>query len=403
MARKAKLEPKKTDSGWMLNIPAKLSNSGKRERHFFKTRAEAKTAADKLKSERDEFGHQALAISPSLAEQAHKAASMLEPFGVTIIEAAQAYVSREEARLASKTIEEAVAAFQHDRATIPRKGKTIGERQAKNYRLRAEKFSEAFSGRLVAEITGEEIEEHLLATTDGPSAFDQQLRLTRTLWGWFARPKQGWANLSVLDDIEAQGDGEGEIEVLTAKEAQALMSAAIEHKPETVPAFAIALFTGMRQAEIARLVPSDITEDGITVPALSSKTKRRRFVHMNEPLQEWLEAYPIGETVCPPDWSRKYRLIRRKAGFRVWSDLVKPNEPPKKLPKWRTNALRHTAATMNVNMGKPIEILVFEHGHTGGLEMLRRHYVGAMTKREALKIYGIRPSKTKAKRKESVA
>jgi hypothetical protein len=44
-----------------------------------------------------------------------------------------------------------------------------------------------------------------------------------------------------------------------------------------------------------------------------------------------------------------------------------------------------------VALGKPIEQLVFEHGHAGGLEMLRRHYVGALPKSEALKIWAIAP------------
>ncbi len=176
------------------------------------------------------------------------------------------------------------------------------------------------------------------------------------------------------------------------------MEAAVDHQPDTVPAFAIALFTGMRQKEITRLLPADITAEGITVPKVSAKTKRRRFIQMSEPLAAWLAEYPIGETVCPPNWTRKDKYVRRMAGFKVWSDMVKEPDtpaPPDSLPAWPENALRHTAATMAVCMGKPIEQLIFEHGHTGGLEMLRRHYVGAMPKAEALKIWAIRPEGAK--------
>ena len=395
MARKAKLEPVETDNGWRLNIPAKLSSDGKRQRYHFKTKKKALAKAATIKAEREEFGNQALAISPALAEQAHKAATLLEPFGVSIIDAVADYVEREGRKRASLPIEDALAAFRADRETVARKGKVISSKQAKNYRLRAEKFIADFGGRLITDITGEEIESHLNKTTSGPGAFDEQLKYTRTIWRWCARPKQGWCDANVLADIEAQGDGQGEIGVLTAKQAEALLGAAVEHQPDTIPAFAVALFTGMRQAEIARLSPQDFTEDGITVPAMSAKTKRRRFIQMSDPLAAWLAAYPIRDYVCPPDWPRKYRHVRRMAGFRVWSDLASPQTPPNKLPLWPNNALRHTAATVSVNLGKAVEILVFEHGHTGGLEMLKRHYLGAMPKREALAIWGLTPDRVK--------
>lgn len=57
---------------------------------------------------------------------------------------------------------------------------------------------------------------------------------------------------------------------------------------------------------------------------------------------------------------------------------------------------------MAVCMGKPIEQLIFEHGHTGGLEMLRRHYVGAMPKAEALKIWSLRPNGKKIEHLKAV-
>jgi hypothetical protein len=155
----------------------------------------------------------------------------------------------------------------------------------------------------------------------------------------------------------------------------------------------------MRQQEIDRLTPGDITGEGITVPATSAKTKRRRFVQMPEPLAAWLAAYPIGESVTPANWSRKEKAVRRLAGWKVWSDHVptmgfKPTmdaTPDEDLPEWPQNALRHTAATVSIALGKPIETLTFEHGHVGGLEMLRRHYVGAMPKKEALAIWSIGP------------
>ena len=84
--------------------------------------------------------------------------------------------------------------------------------------------------------------------------------------------------------------------------------------------------------------------------------------------------------------------MRRLAGCKVWSDLVATMElspaltaePPDDALELPQNALRHTAASVALALGKPLESLIFEHGHSGGTEMLRKHYIGRMPKKEAL-------------------
>jgi integrase len=392
MAKPVRFAPKKTPQGnWRLNIPAKFSASGKRERHFFTTKEKALAAAEELKGKREVFGTQATAVSPSLAEAAVAAEALLQPLGIGLLEAVSRFVEIEKRIRASVPIEQAVAEF--------RAQGDWSDSQCTAYRLRGEKLIAAFEGRMLASITGEELARHLDATASGAGAFNQAVRLVRTLWRWAAKPPRRWADLEAVAHLESKATVSGEIGILSAKQAQALMRAAEMHLPECVPAFAIALFTGLRQAELERLKPSHVTSEGITVPAVSAKTKRRRFIAMPAPLALWLKRYPIRETVIPADWTRKEKAVRRLAGFKVWSDLVPRLEldppleasPPPDLPEWPSNALRHTAATCAVALGKPIEQLVFEHGHAGGLEMLRRHYVGALSKAEALKIWAIEP------------
>ena len=392
MAKPVRFVPKKTPQGnWRLNIPAKFSASGKRERHFFGTKDKALAAADELKQQREVFGTQATAVSPSLAEAAVAAEALLQPLGIGLLEAVSRFVATETRIRASVPIEKAIAEF--------RAQGDWSDSQSNAYRLRGEKLIAAFPGRMMASITGSELLENLEETTSGPSAFNLNIRLVRALWRWAAKPPRKWCDLEAVQHFERKATVSGEIGVLSAKQALAVMRAAEMHLPEAVPAFAIALFTGMRQAELERLQPKDITSEGITVPAVSAKTKRRRFIATPAPLALWLKRYPIGETVIPADWTRREKAVRRLAGFKVWSDLVPRLEldppleasPPPDLPEWPSNALRHTAATCAVALGKPIEQLVFEHGHAGGLEMLRRHYVGALPKAEALKIWAIEP------------
>lgn len=399
MAKPVRFTPQKTIHGtWRLNIPAKFAASGKRERHFYSTKQLALDAASKLKEQRQTFGSSSVAIAPHLAEQATAAASLLEPLGIALLEAVRRFVAAENRERASMPIETAIADFRASGAT---KWSSV---QDGAYRIRGDKLIEAFAGRMVSTITGEELRKHLEQTTGSASTFNHAMRLVRAIWRWWAKPPRKWCDAEAVAHLEIKATVSGEVGTLTPSQAEAIMSAAVKHFPDCVAPFAIALFTGMRQAEIERLTPRDITSDGLTVPATSAKTKRRRFVQMPEPLAAWLEAYPVGDAVCPPDWTRKERAVRRLAGFKVWSNLMErldpPQEaaPPDNLPEWPSNGLRHTAATVALAMGKPIETLVFEHGHSGGLTMLRKHYAGAMPKKDAIAIWAIRPEAKKAKK-----
>lgn len=166
------------------------------------------------------------------------------------------------------------------------------------------------------------------------------------------------------------------------------------HYPECVPAFAISLFTGMRNVELERLDPANVTTEGITLLIDSTKTNKRRFIEMPAVLAAWLRAYPIRETVLPANWFRKEKAVRQKAGWNVWCALLDPPAAPKEYPEWPDNALRHTHASVMVALGKPLESLTFEFGHSGGASVLKSHYVGVMTKAEAIAIWSIGPKGT---------
>lgn len=392
MPKQAKFRPVKSDEGWRLNIPAKVSLSGRRERYFFQTREEALAEASKLRNRRDVFGAQASAIAPGLAEQATAAAALLAPYGLSLLEAAERAVRIEKAKDESVPVRKALAEFEK-----AKEGKSAKQVQA--IRHMTKHLLEDFADRKLSSITGQEVAVHIGGRTNGPAAFNGRLRLLITFWRWSAKPPRGWCKTDVLEHVERKDSISSEITILNAEEAANLMKAAEEFYPDTVPAFAIALFTGMQQQEIDRLEPADITADGITVPATSAKTKRRRFIQMPAPLAEWLKIYPIGDFVTPPNWQRKEKAVRRMAGWKVWSDLVPAlkvdpplsAEPPDDAPEWPQNALRHTAASVALALGKALESLIFEHGHAGGVEMLRRHYIGRMPKRDALAIWSIGP------------
>lgn len=52
---------------------------------------------------------------------------------------------------------------------------------------------------------------------------------------------------------------------------------------------------------------------------------------------------------------------------------------------------RHWCPSDQVAIGTPLGYLTFEFGHAGGVEMLRRHYIGRLPKQDALAIWSIGP------------
>jgi integrase len=397
MAKTAKFTPTKVEGkGWRLSIPPKYSQTGKREQHFFRTKALTETAIADMKLRQTEYGTQAKSIAPSLAEMATAAALRLEPYGVTITDLVNRYIEAETRNRQSVPIETALTEFR-----TAKDGRSDSQTTA--YKMMADRLIEDFAGRSMASITGDEIEKHIEERTRGAHAFNQRRSLVCAFVRWSAKRPRTWCDADIVSHIEKRETISGHIGTLTPAQCRSIMQAAEAHFPDCVPAFAIALFTGMRQKEIARLQAHDITPDGITVPAISSKTKRRRFIAMSAPLAAWLKVYPIGNTVTPPNWVRKEKGVRRLAGFSVWCDILPkmnfdppmPAEPPRDAPAWIDNALRHTAATVALALGKPIETLVFEHGHSGGLTILRNHYIGQLNKKQALEIWSIGPNGTK--------
>jgi integrase len=387
MGRKPTFRYQKTPRGWKVELPASISPSRERERVYHKTRDAAKEYALKLKTDYESHGSNATAIRPSLAEDAVKAAEILEPYGISLTEAAKRIQAIEEELAASSVLEKAIEEFR-------RQKEAMSESQVNAYGYMATDLITDFSGRKLASITGAELLTHVDAHTGGPASYNHRIRLLKAFWRWCAKLPRGWCDIRTTEVLEKKETAARPVEILTAVEARKLLSTAEQHYPDCVPAYALAMFTGLRQAELERLAPEDISDEGIRLPAISTKTGRRRFIQMPKPLAVWLKKYPIGETVLPSNWTRKDKAVRRLAGWKVWSDMVEPPEPEDSLPKWPENALRHTHASTMVVLGKPLDDLTFEFGHSGGAAVLKSHYVGVMPRSEAEKIWSIGPHGT---------
>ena len=95
----------------MINVPAIVTATGKREQHFFITRDAAKEYGSKLREKFFEDGAKSNAITPSLAEDATAAAALLAPWGLSLLEAARLVVTIRKKEEASCSVKEALDAW----------------------------------------------------------------------------------------------------------------------------------------------------------------------------------------------------------------------------------------------------------------------------------------------------
>jgi len=164
-----------------------------------------------------------------------------------------------------------------------------------------------------------------------------------------------------------------------------------------VASFALQLFGGIRVEEVTRLEAENVTADGIELAASVTKRGRRRHITPSPTLAAWLERWPFQS--CP-NWQETSAAVRRLAGWDVVSVILNDRItagtlqalPDPHRGAWKQNALRHSHASYSIAGGVELKSLLFEFGHVGGEDLLRTHYVGMASKRDALQYFAIVPT-----------
>lgn len=390
-----------------MNVPAGMSASGKRERQFYPTRDEAKAAASKLRESHREHGSAASIIRPALAEDATRAAAVLEPWGASLLEAAKAFAAAREREAESKLLGEAAETWWEWLLSSERERLVKARprpRTLQGYRQMKKKLVDALGERLLATITVDDLQAAITPPGTPPTMAASNYRCARVFWNWAA--KKRWCRADVITDVQTRKPDIGEVGILTPAEAERLLAVAEEHFPQAVASYAILLFGGVRRDELRRLKAEHVTGEGINLGASTSKKNIRRHITPSKTLAAWLDAYPFKP--CK-NWKRVDDACRCLAGWEVtWPagmakpDAVKAKKGKKAVrPAWPQNAIRHSHATYSVEAGVEIDTLLFEFGHTESTDVLRRHYKGVASKKDALSYFALRPGGVKAAAEES--
>ena len=386
MPRRPAFTYKKTKDGWKVEVPSRLSASGKRERAFFSTRDKARDFAQGLEAKYLEHGAGASAITPSRAEAATIAEKILEPTGASLVEAARAYLEAWQARNASCKFGDAALLYLDSRATL--RPSTL-----KSYEYTLTGAFAELADLILAEVPAQAVQ--AILDGKGSTAAAMHRRNLKAFWRWAAGAPRRWCKAELLEELEKdRSKKDGDIVALMPDEIRMLLKAAEKFSPAAACSFAVAIFGGVRQAELGKLTWGDVLADHIEIGMSVSKKSSRRLVPICKTLRAWLDAYrgdvEAADAITGSNWIEVSRAVRRSAGWDVSARLLKrPPEPTR--GQWPANACRHTCASLLVAVGTPLETLTFQFGHSGGHDLLRKHYVARMTRTQALDAFSIGP------------
>lgn len=349
--------------------------NGKRQRHFFQTKVEAETKALQLRTTRKNEGTAAFVIPETLRIEAMQCADLLQPFGISLLDAVRAYLPHLQAQRRTVAVEtlapEFLAAKRTDGAS---------ERYLQDLKNKLDTFVAAFGARMVASIGPEELDDWLrkLTSRSGrPVAALTRNNFRRVLVVVFnfAKLRRYCTENPVIDTAKAK-EVEKPVGILSVPELTSLL----KHAPKRILAYiAIGAFAGLRSSELLRLEWQDIDlkEKLIEIKAAKAKSARRRLVAIRPNLALWLKSHV-----------RESGLVMRGRPREL---LVSACEKAK-IKHWPHNALRHSFASYCLAHENNAAALALEMGHTN-TQMVFQHYREVVKPADAAKYWRIRPSR----------
>lgn len=384
MAKIPKLPISRNEIGtWRYDLPAAMSPTGKRQRRTFLTKGQAEMARQKDLERHRLYGIEGHALPASLATQAAKAAELLEPTGASLLEAARAYLEQWQQQRQSRPFSEL---WEIREAEL--EGKSDKHRNANESLGR--KLMPALGAKLVSNISHEHIRDALNDAYPTAHGYNLALRNLRPAFALAVR--EGWATTNPCERLKPKATARRDVAILNLNQCRKLMASTLDYRqkgkdwPEylkvdatgSTAALALMLFAGVRPAEVTRLDWDNVNlSDGtVFVSAQKSKTDRSRFFDMPDTLRVWLETVPPAErtnAIVPPNWKKAWQAIRREVGITDERDQLR-----------KTFASCHLQAFGDINATRSIM------GHEAG-DVLFTNYRGLVTKRDAVKFWGIRP------------
>jgi len=390
-----RIYPRAADRGRSAGFMLADYSTGKRRLRWFVRLKDAKAEAVRIATLTNAGDLEGASMTGEERRQLVRATSLVAPYNLDVptacalfsdaaklvgphkvVTAAEQYAKLRPAAKERIPIAKCVAEYQ-----AAKEAKKRSERHLGTLRSILGRFERDHPGKFVSDFTTAGIQSWLdkLKRQDGKPVSAQTRKshgsVVGSLFEYLRR--RGMAVENPCRDLERESDdSEGDVEFWTPTEAEALIRAA---DSVVLPGLAIALFAGIRTAEVCRLIwrAVDFEQGHVEVGAKGAKTRSRRLAPLPDNLRAWLLSLRADPDTPifpehPDGFPRRTTEAAERAGVRRIA-----------------NGARHSFITYRVAQTGDVPRTALEAGNSPA--MVFKHYRGLATKEQAGKYFGILP------------
>lgn len=275
--------------------------------------------------------------------------------------------------ISTLTVDDAVKAFVAEVDKLKEDGQLVSGTACQK-KQKTTLFAQSFKGRLMCEVSSDEIETWLEDHAgSNPGTFNAYRKHIRAFFEQFKKDVRP----NPVDEVETMDDAIDNVAVLSSEDAAKLFGYAIQHQRDAIGRLALEAFAGLRFGSAYRLSKKDINfeDKGIMLPRHTMKTKRRFYIDaLPENLWAWL-----AETTDACWAMENNQWMHAKSRLFVKAGVPHPR-----------NCLRHSFATYHVaaykDPGRTASILCHRNQ-----QKLWSNYNGVATQSAGLKYFSITP------------
>lgn len=347
---------------------------GERIRKSFPTEKEARAEMRRFGEMRRNLGDRAAEVDPEEIGKFLLAKRRLADVGGTWEEAVEFYLRH------GRPVKEAVGLRDLLRLWLASRGPRRSSRHVGGVRATVQSFFEEYGhGETLAnEVPAADLAEFLVRAEWAPATQAGQKRNLSALFSWGV--EQGYVSRNPVEGILTDDPDlmERPIEYLSVEDCARLLRGAWEDDAALLPYFVLAMFAGIRRAELGRLdlEAVDLEAREVRIGEATNKGRRRgrsvRHVDLSANAVAWLRQGPLEGPACPVNFRKRFDRIKA---------VIQP---------WPQNALRHTFPTYHYAVHRNAALLQALMGHED-VETTERHYRGLAKREEAERFWELRP------------
>jgi integrase len=251
---------------------------------------------------------------------------------------------------------------------VSRARKGVSAKYYRQLKSVLESFCENRARQALADVDLQAVEHWLNKRTWSVRTRKNNLATLRLLIGWAMR--RDWLKRDVTSGIELGENISPPISIHTPEQVATVLETARGIDLGVMRLLAIRYFAGVRSAEAFRLREENIllAHGIIEIPALKSKTKRRRIVKICPNLRAWLD---LGGVLIPTGEMTVRRVIFQSG------------------VKWAHNVTRHTWESYSVALHENRAKVAKEAGHSEAVQIA--NYDAVALPADAAAFFEIRP------------